>query len=136
MLLRDEVLNLPDGGKVQITAVADQGDDAHPYPVVRITIQDNGPGLAEESIRSVFDPFFLRYDNPQEFGLNLMACFFIIYHHGGKIDVQSTRDAGTKFVVTLPLNPSANSLVQSDREVLPKMLSNEGLWEKLLAGTA
>jgi signal transduction histidine kinase len=99
-------------------------------------IADNGPGLAPDSVRSVFDPFFIRYDNPQEFGVNLMACFFIVYHHGGKIDVQSQPGSGTTFIVTLPVNPAEKSLVQNDREFLPEMLSNEALWEKLLAGTA
>jgi two-component system probable response regulator PhcQ len=134
LLLRDELLNLPNGGQVRITAATDQSPEGN--PIARISIQDNGPGLAEDSIRSIFDPFFIRYDNPQEFGLNLMACFFIIYHHGGKIEVQSTPDTGTTFTVTMPVNPVEGSLVQSDRDFLPQMLSNEALWEKLLAGTA
>lgn len=134
LLLKDEVLNLPDGGKVQITAAPGTGEDGN--PVIKMTIKDNGPGIAPDSVRSVFDPFFIRFDNPQEFGVNLMACFFIVYHHGGKIDVQSQPGEGATFVVTLPLNPSEKSLVQNDREFLPQMLSNEALWEKLLAGTA
>lgn len=133
LLLKDEVLNLHDGGKVEITASAEEEDGA---PVMKIHIKDNGPGLASESIRSVFDPFFVRCDNPQEFGLNLMACFFIVYHHGGKIDVQSQPGEGTAFTVTMPLNPAERSLVKNDRDFLPEMLSNEALWEKLLAGTA
>jgi two-component system probable response regulator PhcQ len=133
LLLKDEALNLPEGGKVEIAAVQDVGEEGN--PVVKLTVKDNGPGLAGESVRSVFDPFFIRYDNPQEFGVNLMACFFIIYHHGGKIDVQSAPGSGTTFSVTLPLNPAEKSLVQNDREFLPQMLSNEALWEKLLAGT-
>jgi two-component system, probable response regulator PhcQ len=134
LLLKDEVLNLPDGGKVEIAAVSETTAEGH--AVMTMTIRDNGPGLAPDSVRSVFDPFFIRYDNPQEFGLNLMACFFIVYHHGGKIDVQSQEGQGTTFVVTMPLNPAERSLVQSDRDFLPEMLSNEALWEKLLAGTA
>lgn len=134
LLLKDEVVNLPDGGKVDIQASQESGEEGN--PVVKLTIQDNGPGLAPESVRSVFDPFFIRFDNPQEFGINLMACFFIVYHHGGKIDVQSQPGAGATFVVTLPVNPAEKSLVQNDREFLPQMLSNEALWEKLLAGTA
>jgi two-component system probable response regulator PhcQ len=134
LLLKDEVLNLPDGGKVEINAAQEPGDDGN--PVVKMVIRDNGPGLAAESVRSVFDPFFIRFDNPQEFGINLMACFFIVYHHGGKIEVQSQPGTGATFHVTLPLNPAEKSLVQNDREFLPQMLSNEALWEKLLAGTA
>ena len=133
LMLKDEVLNLPDGGKVEISASQETGDDGN--PVVKLLIRDNGPGLAPDSVRAVFDPFFIRYDNPQEFGVNLMACFFIVYHHGGKIDVQSQPGQGTTFTVTLPLNPAEKSLVQNDRDFLPEMLSNEALWEKLLAGT-
>lgn len=134
LLLKDEVLNLPDGGKVEITAKSETTEDGN--AVMEMTISDNGPGLAPDSVRSVFDPFFLRTDNPQEFGLNLMACFFIVYHHGGKIDVQSKEGEGATFIVTMPLNPAERSLVKNDRDFLPEMLSNEALWEKLLAGTA
>jgi two-component system, probable response regulator PhcQ len=133
LLLKDEVLNLNNGGKVVFTAIEEK--TAEEIPILKLTIKDNGAGLAAESIRCVFDPFFVRSDSPSEFGLNLMACFFIIYHHGGKIDVQSEPGAGTTFSVTLPLNPGGRSLVQNDREFLPQMLSNETLWEKLLAGT-
>ena len=134
LLLKDELLNLSDGGKVEIGATQETGEDGN--PVVKMVIRDNGPGLAPDSVRSVFDPFFMRYDNPQEFGVNLMACFFIVYHHGGKIDVQSQPGQGTTFTVSLPLNPAERSLVQNDRDYLPQMLSNEPLWEKLLTGTA
>lgn len=132
LFLKDEVLNLPDGGRIKFEASTQEFEGT---PVIRLEISDNGPGLTGESIRSVFDPFFVRYDNPQEFGLNLMACFFIIYHHGGKIEVKSNPGEGTVFSIVLPLNPAERSLVQSDRDFLPDMLSNEALWEKLLAGT-
>jgi signal transduction histidine kinase len=133
LLLKDEVLNLQDQGKVTLTASAEtSGDD----PTVVLVVQDNGPGLTAESVRSVFDPFLVRYDNPEEFGINLMACFFLIYHHGGKIAVESQPNAGTKFTVALPVNAAERSLVQNDREFLPHLLANEALWEKLLAGTA
>lgn len=133
LLLKDEAVNLPDGGKVEISAATDRAEDGS--TTMKLTIRDTGPGLASESVRSVFDPFFSRSDNPQEFGVNLMACFFIIYHHGGKIDVHSQPGEGTTFVATMPLNPGERSLVQNDRDFLPQMLSNEALWEKLLAGT-
>jgi two-component system probable response regulator PhcQ len=132
LLLKDEVLNLANEGSVEISGAEEKSNEG---TVLVLRIKDNGPGLAADSVRSVFDPFFVRYDQPQEFGLNLMACFFIVYHHGGKIDVESQPGQGTTFTVRLPLNPAERSLVQSDRDFLPQMLSNEALWEKLLAGT-
>jgi two-component system, probable response regulator PhcQ len=133
LLLKDELLNLPDGSRLSFVAREEKTSEGH--TLIHMTVRDDGPGLAAESLRSVFDPFFLRYDNPQEFGLNLMACFFIIYHHGGKIDVQSKPGDGTVFDIVLPVNAAERSLIQNDRDFLPEMLGNEALWEKLLAGT-
>jgi two-component system probable response regulator PhcQ len=133
LILKDEVINLQDLGKVTLSASEDTSERG---PVVKLVVQDNGPGLAADSVRSVFDPFLVRYDNPEEFGINLMACFFLIYHHGGKIEVESQSGTGTKYTMTLPINPADSSLVQSDREFLPHLLANEALWDKLLAGTA
>lgn len=133
LLIKDELLNLPVGAKISFDGTAVNGPDGK--GVLEVVIKDTGPGLANESVRSVFDPFFLRYDNPQDFGLNLMACFFIVYHHGGKIDVSSKEGEGTTFRITLPLNPADQSLVSTDAEYLPKMLFNENMWERLLAGT-
>lgn len=132
LFLKDEVLNLPQGAKVAFEAREEKTPEGN--SVLHVTISDNGPGLANESMRSVFDPFFVRYDNPQEFGLNLMACFFVVYHHGGKIDVVSKAGEGTVFDVILPINPREKSLIKNDRDFLPEMLSNEALWDKLLAG--
>ncbi len=132
LILKDEVINLQDLGKVTLSAAEETGERG---PVVKLVVHDNGPGLAADSLRSVFDPFLVRYDNPEEFGINLMACFFLIYHHGGKIEVESQSGLGTKYTITLPTNPVDSSLVQSDREFLPHLLANEALWEKLLAGT-
>ena len=125
-------MNLQNGARSTLSACEEKGEG---IPGLVLTIQDNGPGLTADCIRSVFDPFLVRYDNPKEFGLNLMACFFIIYHHGGKIEVESHPNAGTTFAITFPLNPAERSLVQNDREFLPQLLSNEALWERLLAGT-
>jgi two-component system probable response regulator PhcQ len=133
LILKDEVLNLQNMGRVTLSASEEKSERG---PVIKLVVQDNGPGLAADSVRSVFDPFLVRYDNPEEFGINLMACFFLIYHHGGKIEVESQPDTGTKFTVILPLNAAEGSLVQNDREFLPNLLANEALWEKLLAGTA
>jgi two-component system probable response regulator PhcQ len=133
LLLKDELLNLPNMGQVTLTASEESSAGG---TTIRLVIEDNGPGMAADSVRSVFDPFLVRYDNPEEFGINLMACFFLIYHHGGKIEVESEPGAGTKFTALLPVNPGERSLVQNDREFLPQLLANEALWEKLLAGTA
>ena len=136
LLLQDEIASLPPGSAITVQArVAPGGrasDDA-----LQIEVQDNGPGLPEDQLRSVFDPFFIRIDNPQEFGIRLLACYFMVYHHGGRMDVRSAPGQGTTFQLTLPLNPAVSAAPAgpaADQEFLAKVMANDALWEKLLAG--
>lgn len=134
LLLRDELTTLPDGRTIQLTGeeIASGGDDRPGG--IRLVISDNGPGFPEWILRSVFDPFFVRSGNPQEFGINLMACYFLVYHHGGKIEVQSPQGQGTQFRIQLPLQPPSRSVEEAEQDLLTKAFLNETLWERLIAG--
>jgi len=126
LLLTDEVVSLPEGSCITLRATArDQSS-------VQLEVSDNGPGLPEESLRSVFDPFFIRNDDPKEFGINLMACYFIVYHHGGKIQVESQPGRGLVFRLTFPVSPQSEPAAQIEKDFLSKVLMNETLWERLL----
>jgi two-component system probable response regulator PhcQ len=129
LLLKDELASLPAGSRVTLSAEL-QKDDARPE--IRVRISDNGPGLPQEALRVVFDPFVVRGDTPSEYGIHLMACFFIVYHHGGRIDAKSEPGRGTTFTITLPLNPE-RAAPPSEQEFLQKVLLNEELWEKLIS---
>ncbi len=130
LLLKDELASLPAGSRVTLTAELKK-DDLKPEILVRIS--DNGPGLPQEALRVVFDPFVVRSDTPSEYGIHLMACFFIVYHHGGKIDAKSQPGRGTTFTICLPLNPEHAAPPPSEQDFLQKVLLNEELWEKLIS---
>jgi len=131
LLLKDEAVNLPPGSVIRISAETSTEHDGDGEIV--LVIEDNGPGLPQESLRSLFDPFFVRRDDPQEFGINLMAAFFIVYHHGGKIVVSTAEPHGAKFTLTLPCKPKAILPAESERDFISKVLLNEALWEKVLS---
>lgn len=132
LLVRDEVTNLPEGSTFEVTA--EKATQIGDLEQIQLTVTDNGPGIPAEAMRSIFDPFYVRVDDPQEFGLNLMACFFIVYHHGGTMQVKNNPNGGSSFTITLPTNPYAKP-AETEKEFLAKVLSNEDLWEKLLAGS-
>jgi two-component system probable response regulator PhcQ len=129
LLLREELAMLPAGSRVTLTAELRDS----PAPEIVVQISDNGPGLPEEALRAVFDPFVAQSGAPSEYGINLMACFFIVHHHGGKIEARTQSGRGTNFTLRLPLQPEPVTISASDTEFLRKALLNENLWEKLLA---
>ena len=72
---------------------------------VIVSIEDNGPGMEENVRKRVFEPFFTTKEVGQGTGLGLSVSYFILTeNHGGKIEVDSQKGQGTKFIITLPLN--------------------------------
>jgi len=132
LLLKDEIVSLPAGSQVTLSAqLAAAGLDQ--TTEIEVQVRDNGPGLPQEALRLVFDPFAARNDSPLEYGINLMACYFIVHHHCGKIEARSESGGGTTFTLRLPTNPDQRTPVDENRDFLHKILLNERLWEKLLA---
>jgi two-component system probable response regulator PhcQ len=131
LLLKDELVSLPAGSRITLSAKAVNAQSPD-QSEIHVQVHDNGPGLPEDALRLVFDPFVLRVDSPMEYGINLMACYFIVYHHGGKIEAKSAPGQGTTFSLKLLTNPNRPSLVAEDQQFLQKVLLNDALWEKLV----
>jgi signal transduction histidine kinase len=72
--------------------------------LVRITIQDTGPGIPAESLPLVFDPFFST--KPQGTGMGLTIAHRIISEHQGEIRLSSAPGAGVTVDLCLPRWPS------------------------------
>lgn len=77
-----------------------------------VSVQDNGPGIAQEEIEKIFQPFYRAGDirSAGGFGLGLALANRIIKIHKGSIEVDSTPGEGTTFFITLPSAKTLESI--------------------------
>ncbi len=71
---------------------------------VEIEVRDNGPGIAQENVKHIFDPYFTT--KAAGTGLGLAIVHKIVENHQGRITVHSTPGQGTAFVIWLKRNHS------------------------------
>jgi two-component system, NtrC family, sensor kinase len=73
-----------------------------------ISVRDNGSGIPEHIKEKIFQPFFTTKPTGEGTGLGLSLSYDIIKAHGGELKVESqhasvSEDAGTEFIITLPI---------------------------------
>ncbi|MBU0992072.1 MAG: GHKL domain-containing protein [Proteobacteria bacterium] len=86
------------GGTIKIGTKLSQLEKDH----IVIIVEDNGPGIPESNLPRIFDPFFTTKPVGKGTGLGLSICYGIIQKMGGKIDVHSAVDSGTRFRIWIP----------------------------------
>ena len=74
---------------------------------VELSVRDFGPGIPEERLPRIFEPYFSTKQGPDETGkggtgVGLATCKNIMEAHGGKIRVESSVGKGTCFTLILP----------------------------------
>lgn len=82
-------------GRLQVTVRNNGGDN------FSIAVKDSGCGIAEDLQAALFTPYFTT--KPDGTGLGLAIVDQIVEAHGGIISITSTPDAGSTFIITLPL---------------------------------
>lgn len=80
---------------------------------VMIDVADNGPGIPEDKLDKIFEPYFsTKFDGT---GLGLMVVYRVVTEHQGLIHVDSRPGVGTRFRITLPLTERPLRLLEEPR---------------------
>jgi len=100
-LLSNGIKFTPSGGEISLAVESPDVDH------VRMTVQDNGPGIAEEQRARIFEKFHQVDSSATReqagTGLGLAITRDLVHMLGGVIELQPRRGCGASFVVTLPL---------------------------------
>lgn len=75
-----------------------------------VEVSDNGPGIPEDVIDKIFDPFYTTKEVGKGTGLGLSISYGIIKEHKGNITCKSEIGVGTTFIISLPQKNGEESL--------------------------
>ncbi len=107
------------GGEVHLVAQSTGRPEDH---VVRISVRDNGPGIAPDRLEAIFESFAQedssttrRYGGT---GLGLTICRQLAELMGGKVGVTSELGVGSTFYIDIPLPRVACPVAQVEEEVV------------------
>lgn len=74
---------------------------------IKVRLIDNGPGMPEEALPRILDPFYTTKDPGKGTGLGLSVSYRIVEGMDGTISVESALGKGTTIMIDLPLCPDA-----------------------------
>jgi two-component system sensor histidine kinase HydH len=121
-LLRQAFLNLvrnaaeasvgaANGGRVLLRGEVVRHEETYTQ---RVTIFDNGPGIAPATLPKLFRPFFTT--KAKGTGLGLAVVQKIIVQHGGRVEARNRTEGGAAFIVTLPACRSVPEAVELKKD--------------------
>jgi signal transduction histidine kinase len=93
---------MPKGGTFTVSTLPfpQRKDDGKGAPEVQVIFEDTGVGIPPENLPKIFNPFFST--RPDGTGLGLSITKNIVEQNGGRVEVKSEVNVGTKFIITLP----------------------------------
>jgi PAS domain S-box-containing protein len=100
---------MPTGGQLSVTCKlvsalpAVRGHGAATGRFVAVRVQDDGSGIAPETLKQIFEPFFTTKGLNKGTGLGLSQVHGFTKQSGGEIDVESRVGHGTAFTLYLPV---------------------------------
>jgi len=87
---------MPNGGTLDISIKQKDG-------FIETVFSDSGEGIKSEYMDKIFDPFFSTKGPARGSGLGLSICYSIIKDHGGTIEIESSQNNGTSFIIRIPV---------------------------------
>ncbi len=97
----------------------DYGNGLRPGKYLRITIGDTGPGIREDIIDRIFEPYFTTKDIGEGSGMGLAVVHGIVKSHHGVITADSLPGEGATFKILLPLAARNEQISVKRKDLVP-----------------
>jgi len=131
ILLTRAATLMPETG--ELTLQLQPEPDVWGTPGVRVKLTTGQDGWGPPQLASIFSAMHAR-DHPDPVtGLDMLAAFFITYHHGGKLRIHPTPPKGPGFELLLPFDPEGTEKPTLDNDWLERVFTNLEPWEPAMS---
>jgi nitrogen-specific signal transduction histidine kinase len=93
-ILKNACEAMPEGGVISVRTEKEEDSFS-------VSISDTGPGIPEENLGKLFNPFFTTKPVGKGTGLGLSVCYGIVKMHGGSIDASNNPGGGASFRIKI-----------------------------------
>jgi K+-sensing histidine kinase KdpD len=91
-------------------------------------VRDTGAWEGANKPANLFDPFYTRSRKPDDFGVNMMACYVTMHLHGGTADARHLEPRGLELRFSMPLDPAAEP--KQEEDFFRQLMSHEERWQR------
>lgn len=119
---------MSDGGNLEIlcnnciVSESDSNAKVAPGKYIKVSVKDDGIGIPEDMIDSIFDPYFTTKQEGD--GLGLALSYSILKKHNGNITAESTVGEGTTFTLYLPVSEEQTSIAGTTSTLVTNDIKN------------
>jgi signal transduction histidine kinase len=100
-LINNAIDAMPSGGELRVGTRA--RTDGEERALVLVDFADTGCGMAEDVRTHIFDPLYTTKELGRGTGLGLVVVRQVMIDHGGRIEVESEKERGTRFRLWFPV---------------------------------
>lgn len=104
---------MPEGGELKLEVRPKRNEDGENR--LLFSVSDTGPGIAQEHLETIFDPFYTT--KPQGTGFGLSLANTIVTQNGGGIIVLSTVGVGSTFTISFPFYPLEGAAEDAEKNL-------------------
>lgn len=126
LIFMEEITHLQSGDTIQISAKV--RPDGNGRPVVVMYVRDTGLWDGADRPMNLFDPFYTRSRKPDDFGVNMMACYVTMHLHGGNAEARHLEPRGLELKLTMPLEPNWEPPMEED--FFRQLVNHEQRWRQ------
>ncbi len=123
-LLRNAGEALDEHGTLRITTSIDRADSREANDTIKISIQDNGCGMAADVVANATEPFYTTKPGTKHQGLGLAQASSVVHQASGSLHLSSAPGAGTLVDICLPRHtPLTRPMRAGQMEHAPSLTS-------------